>query len=78
MFETAIGTVGVLILLIFFILNQLKIMSAENIWYDLGNLVGASLLVVYAYLLWSIPFLILESVWALFSLREVINDLRRK
>ncbi len=74
--ETAIGAIGAGIILTFFILNETHKISADSMWYDLGNFLGSSLLVLYAYLLGSIPFLILNAVWAVFSLKEVISDLR--
>ncbi len=73
---TLIGVLGVSVLLVCFVLNQLRLLSIESAWYDGGNFVGAALLVVYAYLLNSIPFLVLESVWALFSLWEVLKGLK--
>ena len=74
---TIIGATGAGIILIFFILNELHKISNDNVWYDLGNFFGSFLLVIYAYLLGSIPFLILNGVWAAFSIKEIISDLRR-
>lgn len=73
---TAIGATGAGIILIFFILNEIHKISTDNVWYDLGNFFGSFLLVIYAYLLGSIPFLILNAVWAIFSLKEVVSSLR--
>jgi len=73
-----IGVAGVAILLVFFILNRLHRISTENIWYDVGNFAGAFLLVIYAYILGSIPFFVLEGVWALFSLLNVVKGLKKK
>lgn len=75
---TLIGASGAAVLLVFFILNQFKVLTTESIWYDGANVVGAGLLFLYAYLLWSIPFMILEGVWMLVSLRDVIIDLYGK
>lgn len=74
---TAIGATGAAIILIFFILNELHKISNDSLWYDVGNFLGSFLLLVYAYLLGSIPFLILNTVWAAFSLKEIISDLKR-
>ncbi len=73
-----IGVMGALIVLVFFILEQTHKISNDSIWYDFGNFVGSSLLVIYAILLSSIPFIILNGFWAIFSLRDVILDLKRK
>ncbi|MDO8664795.1 MAG: hypothetical protein Q7K44_04615 [Candidatus Liptonbacteria bacterium] len=71
---TLIGTAGASIILFFFLLNQFHKIDRDSIWYDIGNFIGSGLLVVYAYLLSSIPFLILNAVWALVSLRDIFGD----
>ncbi|MCL9971926.1 MAG: hypothetical protein NBV63_00770 [Candidatus Pacebacteria bacterium] len=74
---TLIGVVGAGIILVFFVLNQTKVLDIDNFWYDLGNTVGSGLLVYYAVLLGSIPFIILNVVWMLFSLKDVVQSLRK-
>ena len=74
---TIIGTIGALIILISFILNEVHKLDSDNLIYDIANFIGGSLLAVYAYLLSSIPFLILNIVWAIFALRDVILDLKK-
>lgn len=75
---TLIGTAGATIVLLFFLLNQFNKIKNDNVWYDAGNFVGSLLLVVYAYLLSSVPFLILNAIWAAVSLKDAIADLGRK
>ena len=75
---TTIGTIGALIILISFILNEVHKLDSDNLIYDIANFIGGSLLAVYAYLLSSIPFLILNIVWAIVALRDVFLDLRKK
>ena len=65
------------IILILFILSEVKKLSPETTLYDAANAAGAFLLVYYAFTLKSWPFLILNSVWGLFSLYEVIMDFAR-
>lgn len=72
-----IGTLGALVVLIFFILEQLNVLKNSSLIYDAGNLIGSALLVIYAILLSSIPFAILNGIWALFSLKDVILDLKK-
>ncbi len=74
---TFIGATGCAIILAFFILNETHIIDRDSVYYDLGNLIGALLLGTYAYLLGSTPFLVLNGVWALFSFKEVVSDLRK-
>ncbi len=71
---TFIGISGASIILVFFLLNQFHKIDRDSIWYDIGNFIGSGLLVIYAYLISSIPFLILNAVWAIASLRDVFSD----
>ena len=70
---TIIGTIGAGMILVMFLLNQFNKIKNDNIYYDFGNFVGATLLVIYAYLLGSTPFFILNFIWAFFSLKDVIK-----
>ena len=75
---TLIGVIGAGLLLCAFIANEFKKLSVESFWYDFINLVGAFFLVWYAVLLNSLPFIVLESIWALVSLRDVVRRLAGK
>ena len=75
---TLIGVLGAGTLLVAFIANEMKKLTVDSFWYDFLNLIGAALLAWYAVLLNSIPFLILEGIWALVSLRDVIQRLAGK
>ncbi|MBI5415107.1 hypothetical protein HZA38_06380 [Candidatus Peregrinibacteria bacterium] len=74
---TLIGTTGATIVLIAFILSQFRIWNNEYFIYDFCNFLGSALLVCYALLLSSLPFLILNAVWAIVSLKDVYTDLVR-
>ncbi len=71
---TAVGATGAGIILIFFVLNGLHKISSDSRWYEVGNFIGSSLLVIYAYLIGSIPFLVINAVWAAFSLKKIVSD----
>lgn len=73
-----IGTVGATIILILFILNQLNKIEIGNFFYDFGNLIGGLLLVYYSILISSIPFLVINAVWALFSAKDVLSSVLKK
>lgn len=75
---TIIGVIGAGIILVFFLLNQFNVLTVESVWYDAGNMVGSGFLLVYAYLLGSIPFLILNAVWFLFSFKDVVVYFARR
>lgn len=67
-----IGILGAAIILVFFILNQSGKLSRDSWQYDLGNVVGSGFLVGYALLIDSWPFVILNAVWLLVSLKDLI------
>jgi uncharacterized membrane protein len=75
---TIIGTTGALIILVSFLLNQRNILKKESLCYDFMNFFGSLLLVIYAYLLESYPFIVLNAVWGLFSLFDCYIDLKKK
>ena len=77
-FADIIGSTGVLILLIAFLLNLLNKVSRENKAYILMNIIGAALACYASYLINYIPFIILEGVWTLVSLMALVNYSRRK
>jgi hypothetical protein len=60
-----IGFVGVALLLAAFLLNVLRLMSADGYPYAGLNFVGAALACYSSWLIAFIPFVILEGVWAL-------------
>jgi hypothetical protein len=63
-----IASIGVIILLIGFMLNLFKKLSADNKAYALMNFVGAGLCGYSSYLISFWPFVILESIWAFVAL----------
>jgi lipid-A-disaccharide synthase-like uncharacterized protein len=69
---TLIGTTGASIILIAFFLNQIKRLNTEDISYDVANFMGGLLLLIYAILLKSTPFAVLNGVWTLISLRDIL------
>ena len=73
-----IGVLGATIILVLFIVEQSHKISNDSLFYDVGNFVGSVLLVVYAYLLSSVPFFILNLVWAAFSLKDIFVDFKKK
>lgn len=61
---TLIGSVGVTLLLLAFLLNLLQALRATGYPYTLLNLVGASLACYSSYLIDFMPFVVLEGTWA--------------
>ncbi|RZJ88816.1 MAG: hypothetical protein EOO20_12600 [Chryseobacterium sp.] len=73
-----IATIGVSILLIGFFLQILKVISSQSLIYSVLNLVGSALAGYSSWLIGFMPFVILESVWALVSLYGVVTSLKSK
>ena len=63
-----IASVGVIILLIAFLLNLYKKMSASSKAYSLMNFIGAGLCCYASWMVRFYPFIILEGVWAFVAL----------
>lgn len=74
---TVTGVVGATIILVAFLLNQSGKLTAESRLYDALNFLGALLLLIYAYLLDSYPFMILNAVWMLSALRDLIKSIKK-
>lgn len=72
-----IGSLGAGLILIAFVLGQLHIWKDTYFVYDLLNTVGSVLLLIYAWIGFSWPFLILNFVWAVVSLKDCVRDLQR-
>ncbi len=62
-----LGSIGVLILLIAFGLNALKLIKNDKAPYFIMNIVGASIAGYSSYMIQFLPFVILEFFWVLVS-----------
>lgn len=71
-----VGTIGAALVLIAFISNQTGRWKSQDFVYDLTNLVGSATLVLYALMIGSYPFAILNLVWSYVSLRDVLKDFK--
>jgi hypothetical protein len=76
-FVTFIGTTGAGVILFAFIMNQIHRWKDEYFIYDFFNLIGSGLLIWYSVLLSSMPFFLLNVVWAFVSVKDIIFDIRR-
>ncbi|TDO19228.1 CBU_0592 family membrane protein [Pedobacter duraquae] len=73
-----IATLGVSILLLAFLLQILKVISPQSLLYSSLNLVGSALAGYSSWLIGFMPFVILETVWAIVSLYGVVMSLKNK
>ena len=75
-FATLIGSVGVTLLLVAFLLNVLRVMSADGYPYAVLNFFGAALACYSSWLISFMPFVVLEGVWALVAAFALVRKLR--
>lgn len=73
-----LGSAGVSLLLIAFLMNLLKRWKQGSLSYILFNTLGAALACASSIVIKFIPFIILEGIWTLVSLAALINYFRRK
>lgn len=71
------GFSGMFLILFAFIMNQINKWKGDFIIYDAFNSIGSFLLIIYAIMISSYPFLILNIVWFVVSIRDVLLDLRK-
>lgn len=70
---TLIGMAGMLCILGAFFLEEFAQHTRdESLWYNIINLVGALLLIWYSVLLASVPFLVLNVVWAVVAIVKLL------
>lgn len=62
-----IGTVGVILMLVPFILNIADVLSNDSPMYIIPNLIGSGLACVASLIINYLPFVILEGAWSLIS-----------
>jgi multisubunit Na+/H+ antiporter MnhB subunit len=73
-----IGSTGVTLLLLVFLLNLFNKLRSDSAAYLLLNVAGAGLACVSSLLISFWPFVVLEGVWALASLFLLIKKLKRE
>jgi len=73
----SLGTAGVSLLLLAFLLILSEKIQVESVSYTLLNMVGAALCGVSAYLISFYPFVVLEGVWVLVSLYALFKFVPR-
>ena len=73
-----IGSLGVTLLLVAFLLNLRGILSRDGLPYILLNIIGAGLACLASWLIHYIPFVVLEGTWTLVSLFALLNYFKKK
>ena len=74
-FTLFIGISGAFLILFAFIMLQTHRWKDTDLMYDVINAAGSILLLIYGILLGTYPFVVLNAVWALVSLKDVYTDI---
>lgn len=72
-----LGIAGMVCILYGFLMVQTHRWSEDSTIYDALNFIGAALLVFYALSGRAWPFVVLNAVWALYSLKDIFLDLKK-
>jgi hypothetical protein len=78
MWSQIIGSVGVGLLLLAFVLNLARKVSEHDRIYLILNIVGCALAAWYAWVGQQVPFIVLEGVWGLVALARLLSLIRQK
>ena len=78
MSATLVGSIGVSLLLLAFLLNVTRRVTTDSMLYIGLNLVGALVAGVSSYLIDFLPFVILEGVWAGVAAVALIRRVRAR
>ncbi|CAN5551608.1 hypothetical protein BH10ACI3_BH10ACI3_30020 [soil metagenome] len=73
-----IGTLGVAVIILAYVMLQSGRLRSEHIAYSLLNAAGASLILISLYFSFNFPSFIVEFFWLLISLFGIAKYLRRK
>jgi hypothetical protein len=71
---TVIGTLGAAFVLLGFVGNRMRWWSASDHVYVRINAIGSLILIGYSYWIESYPFVVLNVVWLLFSLKDLFRS----
>lgn len=70
---TFIGILGSLLLLVAFSMLETHRWTEEDLVYDLLNMIGGGMMVAYALSVEAYPFVLLNSIWTIVALRDVVK-----
>ncbi len=68
-----IGTIGATLTLAAFLGNQFNKLKNDSALYDLLNLIASIFLIAYAISVKGYPFIVLNTIWGLVSLKDVLK-----
>ena len=75
--STIIGSLGVGLLLVAFLLNLFKFVSQESRMYIVLNIFGAGVACIASVMIWFVPFIILELIWMGVGIAGLVKTLKK-
>jgi HD-like signal output (HDOD) protein len=75
---TALGLVGVAIIVVAYFANQQDWLSAERWQFPAANLIGSLLILTSLYQAWNFPSVVIEVIWSAISLYGLGRRLRQR
>ena len=75
-FAEAVGSLGVALLLVAFVLNLRSILDRRSRLYQGMNTLGAGLACWASWLIGFLPFVVLEGVWCLVAVAALVRPVR--
>ncbi len=66
------GWTGASLLVILYLLNIFGAISAQSLWYQLGNLIGGALLIFFAVKIKAWPNLLTNAVWMVAAVVAIV------
>lgn len=73
--DSTLGILGAAIILYAFLMNQTGRWKPTDFFYDLLNFIGSAILIFYSFFEGVYPFAILNTVWALVSLKDIAKSI---
>jgi len=67
------GIIGVVCILVAFLLDEFSKVNTKTVPYNLLNIMGSGLLMYYAYILQSWPFVALNAVWLIAAVIKLVK-----
>ncbi|MFO8050451.1 MAG: hypothetical protein R6V01_01975 [Thermoplasmatota archaeon] len=76
--STLMGSIGVGLLLLAFLLNLFKFVSQESRTYIILNILGAGVACIASVMIWFVPFIILELIWMGVGVAGLVRSFGKK
>lgn len=77
-FQDFVGITGATLIIVAYLLLQLRRVDAENVWYSAANAAGAALILWSLWFDFNLAAVVIESFWLLISLYGIAAALRLK